>query len=535
MTRPDSDSQLVLIDGRWQPSHHSETFQAENPSTGEQLPARFPVSQWQDCDAALKAAQDAYQILRQMPGEKIACFLEAYADEIEAIAERLVAAAHQETALPESPRLRDGELPRTTGQLRQAAEAARTGSWRNPIIDTQTGIRSCLSAIGPVGIFGPNNFPFAFGSISGGDFAAALAAGNPIIGKANSSHPETTRLFGEAVLAAIKKTDMPAGTVQLLYRTSHADGERLVTDPRIAATGYTGSRGAGLQLKQAADAAGKPIHLELSSCNPVVLLPGAINTRGQEIADEFGTSCLMGSGQFCTNPSLMILVSGSATEKWIDSVTQQFIEKPNGPLLSSGVQTALVSGIKALVQAGATLLTGGNAVDGPGYRVANSLLRVSAEQFLHDSETFQTELFGNASLILVAQDIDEVSRVLDHLEGNLTGGIYSDAGGTDDAHYDLIVPTLRQNVGRLLNDQMPTGVAVSPAMNHGGPFPATGSPQFSAVGIPGSIGRFVALHCYDNVRLARLPHCLKNENPLQQWRNVDGHWTQDPIADKNAS
>jgi NADP-dependent aldehyde dehydrogenase len=190
----------------------------------------------------------------------------------------------------------------------------------SPTIDTQTNIRSMYAALeGGVVVFGPNNFPFAFGSISGGDFAAAVAAGNPVIAKANSSHPGTTRLFAEEALEAVKNLGLPNSMVQLIYRTHHDVGERLVSHPLVGATGYTGSRVAGLVLKNAADRAGKPIYLELSSVNPVVILPGALQERGAEIAEEFVSSCLLGTGQFCTNPGLMILQKDTDTDLFIQS------------------------------------------------------------------------------------------------------------------------------------------------------------------------------------------------------------------------
>ncbi|HEU5432329.1 MAG TPA: aldehyde dehydrogenase family protein, partial [Thermomicrobiales bacterium] len=268
--------QPVLIRGRWQASQAASAFQSENPATGEALPAVYPVSAWADCDAALSAAADAAAALRQAPPDGLAAFLDRYAERIEGRKDELVAMARDETGSPVSPRLAEVELPRTTSQLRLAAAAAREGSWRLATIDSKSGIRSCYQALGPVCVFGPNNFPFAFGSISGGDFAAAIAAGNPVIAKANSSHPGTTRLFAEAAQAAADETGLPPGTVQLLYRTGHVVGERLVSDPRVGAVAYTGSRSAGLKLKTAADAAGKPIYLELSSVNPVVVLPGAL-------------------------------------------------------------------------------------------------------------------------------------------------------------------------------------------------------------------------------------------------------------------
>ena len=289
-------SAKVLIAGEWRDSDATGTYRAENPSTCQTLPCDYPVSSWSDCEEALDAATSAFLALRSLSAEKIANFLERYATLIEERADALVEMAHQETGLPKSPRLADVELPRTTGQLRQAAAAARTGNWRQPIIDSANNIRSCYGSIGPVIVFGPNNFPFAFGSISGGDFAAAIAAGNPVIAKANSSHPGTTKLFAEAAQDAAGAAGLPDGMVQLIYRTSHSIGEQLVTDSRTGATGYTGARKAGLKLKKAADNAGKPIYLELSSVNPVVLLPAVLEEKGAALAEEFTGSCLMGAG-----------------------------------------------------------------------------------------------------------------------------------------------------------------------------------------------------------------------------------------------
>jgi 2,5-dioxopentanoate dehydrogenase len=503
-------TQPILIGGQWRPANASGTFRAENPATKEPL-EEFPVSSWQDCDEALSAAAQAAEQMRELSADQIASFLEAFASRIEARKEEIVKLANQETALPVSPRLADNELPRTTGQLRQAAAAARDGSWAMPTIDAKQNIRSMLGPIGPVVVFGPNNFPLAFNSASGGDFAAAIAAGNPVIAKANSSHPGTTKLLAEEAHVAAQATGMPAATVQLIYRTSHEDGERLVSDQRIGATGYTGSRSAGLKLKAAADKAGKPIYLELSSVNPVVILPGALEERLETIVNEFTTSSLMGTGQFCTNPGLVILLAGEPTENFLSAVVAKFKAAPAGTLLSAGVAKGLQQGIGALIRAGAHTLVGGKNATGQGYCQANTLLRASGQQFLETPEALQTEAFGNAGLAVVADDVDEVCRIAEHLEGNLTGCIYSHTAGADDAAYDKIAPRLRPKVGRLLNDKMPTGVAVSPAMNHGGPYPATGHPGFTAVGIPASLRRFAMLQCYDNVRPHRLPTALRDK------------------------
>ena len=429
--------QPVLLAGQWRAASANGNFHAENPATGERLPDEFPVSTWVDCDDALNAAAGAANILRGTPPERVARFLTRFAERIKARAAEIVATANLESGLPKAPRLAEVELPRTTGQLRQAAAAALEGSWAMPVIDAKLNIRSMLAPVGPVWVFGPNNFPLAFNSVSGGDFAAAIAAGNPVIAKANTSHPGTSRLLAEEAFATVTEAGLPPATVQLIYRTTHADGERLVADPRTGATGYTGSRRAGLKLKAAKDEVGKPIYVELSSVNPVLMLPGALAERGAKLAEEYTGSCLMGTGQFCTSPSFVVLF---------------------------------------------------------------------------------------------ARDAVQAAQILDQLEGNLTGCIYSDTTGKDDALYDQLVPHLRPRVGRLLNDKMPAGVAVSPAMNHGGPFPATGHPGFTAVGIPASLRRFGMLACYDNIRPARLPASLPDKNPNgKMWRLIDGNWTQSDV------
>lgn len=520
-----SSVQSILFDGRWVKSQGTSTFQAVNPTTEELLPGQFPVSPWSEIDAILNVAAATSREMRGWPGSRFADFLEAYAKSIEARAELLVETAHAETGLAKSPRLKDGELPRTTNQLRQAANSARIESWRVPTIDTAAGIRSMLGAIGPVVVFGPNNFPYAYNGIAGGDFASAIAAGNPVIAKGHPCHPETTRIFGEAVVEAIQATGMPRGLVQLIYRTSHEDGTKLVSDERIGAVGYTGARHTGLKLKAAADAAGKPIYLELSSINPVYMLSGALKERLTAIADEFTASCLMATGQFCTNPGLVVVPAGELGEALIHAVAERFAKAPVGTMLSEGVRESFGRGVRTILDAGASLVTGGEPGGGKGISFQNTLLRVSGRQFLANPHVFQTEAFGNGSLFVVAESVAQMVEICELLEGNLTGGIYTDTAGSDDADYVAIEKVLRTKVGRLLNDKMPTGVAVSAAMNHGGPFPATGHPGFTAVGVPASVTRFGMLQSYDAVRQHRLPPVLQDKNPGGIWRRVNGDWT----------
>ena len=448
-------------------------------------------------------------MLNALPPDQIARFLTRLAERIEARKVELVETAHAETALPKAPRLGDVELPRTTNQLRQAAAAVLDGSWAMPVIDAKLNIRSILAPVGPVLVFGPNNFPFAYNGVGGGDFASAIAAGNPVIAKAHPCHPATTKLIAEEALLALNETGLPSSTVQMIYHVTPEDGLRMVADKRLGAVGFTGSRTAGLKLKAAADAVGKPFYAELSSLNPVVILPGALVERGEKIVEEFTGSCLMANGQFCTSPGLTILIAGAETEKFITGVKTKLEAATPSALLSPSVVHGLSVSVKVLSNAGAELVAGGSVLG--GNRFSNTLLRVTGDRFLASAAALQTEAFGNASLAIVVRDAGQLESVLASLEGNLTGSFYSDTKGSDEALYEKLSPVLRSRVGRLLNDKMPTGVAVSPAMNHGGPFPATGHPGFTAVGIPASLRRFAMLQCFDNVRPHRLPTALRDK------------------------
>ncbi len=517
----------ILIAGEWREATTTSTFSAENPATGSKLEAVFPVSAWEDCDVALNAAVEAAKELRRVPHEALAVFLELYAQKIEEQSAALVAMANAETGLAVTPRLKDVELPRTTTQLRQGAAAAREGSWTHVVIDSKANIRSHFAPIGPVVVFGPNNFPFAFNGVSGGDFTTAIAAGNPVIAKAHPLHPGTSQLLAECALAALAEAGLPLATVQMIYGISNEDGLRLVSDQRVGASSFTGSRNGGLKLKAAADRAGKPMYLEMSSLNPVIFLPGALKERGDQLVTELADSCLAGSGQFCTSPNLILAIEGEETERLEAAYADIVSKRAPGPLLSAGGLKGLDANVHALIKAGATVITGAEVAVGDGYRYKNTLLRATAEQFLSKPEELQLEAFGNSTMLVTAKDVAQLQEVLEALEGNLTGCIYSSTAGDDDDIYPALAEVLRLKVGRLLNDKMPTGVALSPAMNHGGPYPSTAHPGFTAVGIPASMIRFGMLQCYDNVRPNRLPRELQDKSPnSNMWRLIDGHWTR---------
>jgi NADP-dependent aldehyde dehydrogenase len=524
--------EAILINGKWEtPENSANTFKAVNPIEKISLSPIYPVSDSSDVDRVINAGKKAADELRNISNDRLATFIEKFADNIEARAQELIDLAYLETALPKEPRLAAVELPRTVGQLRQAATATRDMSWCNATIDTKSNIRSMLGPLGgPVVVFGPNNFPYAFNSCAGGDFAAAIAAGNPVIAKANTGHPGTTKIFAECAFDAVQSTGLPKATIQLLYRVSPEDGFKLVSHPMIGATGFTGSKYAGLKLKEAADKVGKPIYLEMSSVNPVFILPGAIKERSQELAQEFYASCRMGAGQFCTSPGLIVVEENEESRTFINSVVKLFSSNKPQTLLGKNGLRDIIEGVKVLKENGAEVLAGGEKANGPGYAFEDTILEVAGSAFIENPEALQTEAFGTVALIVVAKDTEQMKTVAESMEGNLTGTFYSHTGSDDDSDYNQIAPVLRQKVGRLLNDKMPTGVAVVSSMNHGGPFPATGHPGFTAVGIPNSMVRFGALHCYDNVRAPRLPDALKDKNPTgRMMRCIDGEWMSSDV------
>ena len=524
--------QRVLVNAAWREAYSPVgSFQAVNPSTGTRLKDIYPISSFAEVEEALEAGHAAANALFKTLPEAIAAFLENFAGSIESHADELVEIAHLETALPKEPRLKSTELPRTTNQLRQAAQAARGRSWCRATIDTKANIRSKYGPLGgPVVVFGPNNFPFAFNSAAGGDFAAAIAAGNPVLAKANPGHPGTTKMFAELAFESVKKAGLPRGIFQLIYHLRPEDGLRLVSHHLVGATSFTGSRPAGLRLKEAAEKAGKLIYLEMSSVNPIFILPGALKERADSIASDLFNSCMMGAGQFCTKPGLVVLVRDEHGEEFLRIVRKLFEQPPTGFLLGQNVLDGIESAIKTMKNAGAQIVTGGEKLEGPGFRYANTLLRVAGEIFLKSLKPFQQEAFGTVALMVFAKDFNEMLDIAAALEGNLTGSIYSHSAYQDENLYTRLEPILRRKVGRLLNDKMPTGVAVSPAMVHGGPFPASGHPGFTAVGIPASLLRFAALQSYDNVRPNRLPPELQDKNPTgRMWRLIDGDWTQRDI------
>ncbi|HZV39325.1 MAG TPA: aldehyde dehydrogenase (NADP(+)) [Pseudoxanthomonas sp.] len=529
-----AQTEPVLIAGRWQPSLETvKTFRAVDPALGEAFGPEFPTSGTADIEAALVAASDVAETLAATEPERIAAFLDAYAARIDANAQALAELAQRETGLSAQGRFLPAEIPRTSGQLRQAATAVRERSWTLPVIDTAAGLRAHLAPLGkPVLVFGPNNFPFAFNGIAGSDFASAIAARNPVIAKAHPSHPGTSKRLAELAHEALQEAGLPAQAVQMLYQFPRELGMKLAADARLGAIGFTGSRGAGLGLKAAADTAGVLFYGELSSINPVFLLPGILAAQAEALAKEFFASCTMGAGQFCTNPGVVVVIDGDGSDAFVAAAQQHFAGGAAGVLLSEGGLQHLQEAVAGLIGAGAQVLAGGRRGAEAGFRFQPTLLTVAGSRFLENARALQAEAFGPVSLLVRASDLNQAKAVARAFEGNLTGALYRAADGSDDAAWQALAPVLRARVGRLIANKMPTGVAVSPAQNHGGPFPSTTHPGFSAVGMPGTIRRFAALHSYDQLPDALLPLELRDRNAGGIWRQIDGRWSRGDVEAK---
>lgn len=518
----------ILVGGAWRTAEARDTFRAVDPSTGRDRDDIWPVSGWGDVDAALEAAVAAAAELQRLPDAARGAFLEAYASRLEADRDGLVAVAHAETGLAVAPRLRDVEFPRMLDQLRQAAAAAREGTWRMAMLDTARNIRSAAFGLGPVVVFPPANFPLAYGGITGGDVAAAIAGGNPVIAKAHPGCPGVSFRAAHAAVAAARETGLPAAMVQLLHDISPADGLRLVADPRVGATGFTGSERAGRALFAAASAAGRVIWVEMGSINPVVILPGALAERGAAIAAELVDSVTGSAGQFCTKPGLVFYVDDGAGRAFAAHVADRMAAIAPQVLLSPAGRARLEGALAALVAAGArTLVAGGGHDPAAACSRAPTLLEIDAPGFLARPDAFLVEAFGNATLLVRCADIEQLAQAAAQARGSLGASLYAARDGRDDAHWQPLADVLVARAGRIVENRMPTGLAVTPPMQHGGPWPSAAPPFFSAVGLPFSILRFARRVCFDGWTESRLPECLRDAPPPgRPWRFIDRAWVR---------
>jgi NADP-dependent aldehyde dehydrogenase len=501
------------------------SFKAWNPSQREHLEPPFHMVDIEQIDRACKLAAAAFDTFRATSDSERADFLDACAEQILALGDELVERAMQETGLPRA-RI-EGERGRTVGQLRLFGALLREGSWQDPRIDPalpqrtppRADLRSRLIGVGPVAVFAASNFPLAF-SVAGGDTASAFAAGCPVVLKAHSAHPGTSELVARAVVRAVAQCGLPAGVFALLTGTGREIGQALVAHPAIQAVGFTGSRAGGTSLMAVAAARPQPIpvYAEMSSINPVFLLPNALKSRATQIGKDFAASLVLGVGQFCTNPGLVLAVEGEGLEEFCAAATAALNETQPATMLSATIASSFRSGVDALHghDAVTTLLR----MEHEEHQGHAALFRVSSSDFLARHELHE-EIFGPASLLVVCKDAADMRSVAERLEGQLTAALHMVDGSDDVEAARTLLPTLERKAGRILVNGFGTGVEVTHAMVHGGPFPATADGRSTSVGT-GAIYRFLRPVCYQNLPQSLLPEVLRDDNPRGIWRRHDG-------------
>ena len=509
-------------------------FRARNPSTGETLAGEFREATPGEIDAAARTAERAFEPYAALPPGRRAEFLRAIAQQVLALGDRLLERAAAETALP-LPRL-EGERARTASQTLLFADLIEEGSWVAARIDRalpdrkpqpRPDIRRMLVPLGPVAVFGASNFPLAF-SVAGGDTVSALAAGCPVVVKAHPAHPGTSDLVASAVRIAAHETGMPGGVFGIVHGTSPEVGITLVTHPAIRAVGFTGSLGAGRTLFDAAALRPEPIpvYAEMGSANPVFVLPGAIAERSSAIAKGLAASVTLGAGQFCTNPGLVFLVDSPAASAFLEETGAALSATAPGTMVHAGIKAAYDREIGHVARiAGVSV---GARAAGSG---AHPDTEASAMLLLTDARTYSSnprlgdEIFGPATLGIRCASRPELLELARSLHGHLTATIHGNE--KDLADFAELLAILRRRVGRLVFNGFPTGVEVCPAMQHGGPYPATTDARSTSVGTA-AIERFVRPVCWQDFPQGALPEELRDENPRGIWRLVDGSLSRDP-------
>ncbi len=506
----------------------SGVLRAVNPATNCEIaePA-FGLGGAQEVDRAAKLAAAALDPYRSLPLPVRAQFLDRIAENIVALGDTLIERAHAETGLPVA-RLQ-GERGRTVQQLKLFSQVVRDGRFLSASIDPaqperqpvpRADLRLIKIPLGPVAVFGASNFPLAF-SVAGGDTASALAAGAPVIVKAHSAHLGTSELVGRAIQKAVHDLGLPEGVFSLLIGRGRDVGEKLVAHPLIKAVGFTGSRQGGLALTAIANRREEPIpvYAEMSSINPVYLLPAALQARGEHIAQGFIDSLVMGAGQFCTNPGLVLAMDGPGLDSFLQAASTAIAGKTAQTMLTSGIHQAYEQGTSRVrsmegVQAHGTGLEAGNT---PNCARA-TLFVTTAEQFLNNP-ALHSEMFGPASVIVKVRDEAQLLAITETLEGQLTATLQMDAADHELA--SRLLPILERRAGRILANGFPTGVEVCHAKVHAGPFPSSSNSMFTSVGAT-AIDRFLRPVCYQDIPHTLLPEAVKDGNPLQIVRLVNG-------------
>lgn len=495
----------------------------------------FKDSTVQEIDVIMQKSWSAFHAYRKMSLKQRAAFMRTIAVELEACGDELIQTAMQETNLPEA-RLRN-ERGRTIFQLNQYADACETGEWLEARIDTaipdknppRPDIRKMLVPLGPVVVFGASNFPFAY-STAGGDTACALAAGCPVIVKGHPAHAQTSEIVSGAILTAAVKCNMPEGIFAHVHGASFEVGKALVMHPHTKAVGFTGSYIGGKQLFDWANQRKEPIPVfaEMGSINPVFLMPEKLNQSSADIAKMYAGSITLGVGQFCTNPGLIIGIESEALRSFTHDLGKAIQQIAPAPMLHSGIIKAYQENKeKALLQEGVHLVAESDIPsDRPGLTGEPAIAVADGKTFLNNPVLHQ-EVFGPYSLIIRCKDMNEMTEVAKHLEGQLTSTLM--ATENDIENNDELTEAVKNICGRFIVNSVPTGVEVCLGMHHGGPFPATTDSRFTSVGADG-IKRFARPICFQNWPNRLLPDELANANPLNIWRTVNNALTKEAIA-----
>lgn len=518
--------------GTEESSEGTELLQAFSPVNRESLPVNFNVATTNETNKAVTKAVAAFVLYKNSTAESRAVFLETIATEIMAAGDELIQRAMLETGLPEARLL--GERGRTTGQLHLFANLLREGSWVEAVIDTamperkplpRADLRKMQVPLGPVLVFGASNFPFAF-STAGGDTASALAAGNTVIVKAHPSHLGTNEIIGAAINRAVKKCNLPDGVFSFVIGDGIITGMQLVKHPAIRAVGFTGSFTAGMAIYKAAvneREAPIPVYAEMSSINPILLLPSRLQQETETIASQVAASVLLGAGQFCTNPGLLLLLESPAAVHFVQQLKELLAAAPAATMLNPGICRAYYAGRQIMAgQNGVTVVLAAAEMS-ETHKASPSLLQVSAIDFI-DNPTLQHEIFGPATLLVTCKNEKELLKAVASLEGQLTGTVMANKENTE--RFAEAIDSLANKVGRLIYNGVPTGVEVSHAMQHGGPFPSTTDARSTSVGAD-AIKRFVRPLCLQDCPAEFLPEALKDGNPLNIMRKVNGVFTKD--------
>lgn len=485
-----------LIAGSWVSG--TETF-TNTPTQG--APHVFARSTPAMVNDAVQAAEDAFWSYSQISRQDRAAFLNAIADEIDAREDQITDIGSKETGLPEA-RLQ-GERGRTVGQLRLFATHILSNDFLDLRHDVALPDRAPLPRpdlqmvqrpIGPVAVFGASNFPLAF-STAGGDTASALAAGCPVVVKGHQAHPGTGEIIAEAIHAAIKSCGLHAGVFSLVQGDTIEVGQTLVQHPLICAVGFTGSLRGGRALFDICAARPNPIPFfgELGSINPMFLLPNALANRAADLAEGWAASLIMGAGQFCTNPGVAVVVAGKDATVFSERAAKALGQTNGQTMLTDGIAGAYVSGRDTIAAQSnvETLLTTNGAT-----REATPSLFITDAQTWLNNPALQDEVFGPLGVIVTVKDITEMQSVAQNLHGQLTCTLHMDAEDQDAAKG--LLPILERKAGRLLANGFPTGVEVSDAMVHGGPYPASTNFGATSVGTL-AIRRFLRPVCYQNM------------------------------------